>query len=384
MNLRPITGAVVFVVLAGAMAGPVALAVRDNEEDLRARLQNEHNPVKRAKYKVRLGQIKLEQARVAYDQGNVDAGVKLLDAYLGCMKEAWQALRSSGRNAARQPQGFKELDIALREDVRLLGDVAHRVSFYDREPVKKVTDEIEGIRSQVLHALFPAARPPSAEDKPVRPNGLVQSPRRGIWWAAPAGQLPGRMQDILSDEEDEKVREAQDPSDRIQVYIEFTQTRLENVDEWRQKPADAQLDVSAYLAKMMDQYITLTDEMKNWIDYQFDREGDMRRGLRKLLEAGPHQLQELRRIQESPGPYAADYRKSLGEAIDDLSDALDGATKALQTQQKKFGELKKEEKADAKAEKVREKDEKKREKEEKKLRKQEEKKHHVPSDEDEN
>lgn len=382
MNPRPITGAVVLVVLAAAMAGPVSPTVRDNEEDLRARLQNEHDPVRRAKYEIRLGQIKLEQARAAYDKGNVDAGSKLLDAYLKRMKEAWQTLRSSGRNAARQPQGFKELDIALREDVRLLGDLAHRVSFYDREPVKKVTDEIEGIRSEVLHELFPATRPPSAEGKPVPPNVLVQSPRRAVWWAVPAGQLPAQGQDILSDEEDEKVREAQDPSDRIQAYIEFTQTRLERVDEWRQKPADPQLDVSAYLVKMMDQYISLTDEMKNWIDYQFDRQADMRRGLRKFLEAGPHQLQELHRIQESPGPYAADYRKSLGDAIDDLSDALDGATKALQMQVKKFGESKQEEKADAQAEKVREKDEKKRAKEEKKLRKREEKKHHVPSDED--
>jgi hypothetical protein len=199
----------------------------------------------------------------------------------------------------------------------------------------------------------------------------------------PAAGRPPQGQDILSDEEDEKIRVAQDPSERIEVYIEFAQARLDRVDEFRQKPADTPLDVGAYLEKMMGQYVALTDEMKNWIQDQYDREGDMRWGLRKLLEAGPHQLQELRRIQGSPGPFAADYRKSLGDAIDDLSDALDGATKALQAQEKKFGELKKQEKVDARTAKEREKEAKKREKEEKKLQKQE-KKRRVPSDEDEN
>jgi hypothetical protein len=375
MNPRLFTGTVVLVMLAGAVAGSASSVAQDTEEELLARLQKEHNPVKRAKYDMRLGRIKLEQAIAAYEQGNLDAGVQLLDAYLQRIKDAWQALHSSGRNAARQPQGFKELDIALRQDIRLLEDLKHRVSYYDREPVKKVADEIEGIRSEVLRALFPAERAPSTGDRPVRPSGLsLVSPLAPV--PLPQGQ------DILSDEEDDKIREAQDPSDRIEVYIEFAQVRLDRVDQYRQKPVDEQLDIGAYLGKMMDQYIVLTDEMKNWIQDRYDRQDDMRRGLRKLLEAGPRQLEELRRIQESPGPYAASYRKSVSEATDDLSDALDGATKALQAQEKKFGELKKEEKADARSAKEREKEERKRAKEEKKLRKQE-KKHQVPSDEDE-
>jgi hypothetical protein len=430
MNPRAFTGAVVSVVLAGALVGSASLLARDTEEELLARLKNEHNPIKKAKYDIRLGRIKLEQAIAAYDQGNLDVGVQLLDAYLQRIKDAWQALRGSGRNAARHPQGFKELDIALRGDIRLLEDLRHRVSFYDREPIKRVSDEIEGIRSEVLRALFPAERSSSTGNQSVLPSGLslVEAPREDVSTRmlkdglghvmpspsllllsgalhrtaqgegkdlssslSPRGanfakdhteQLPAKGQDILSDEEDEKIREAQDPSDRIQVYIEFAQARLDRVDEFRQKPADAQLDIGAFLGKMMDQYITLTDEMKNWIQDQYDRQGDMRRGLRKLLEAGPRQIEELRRIQESPGPYAADYRKSLGEAMDDLSDALDGAAKALQAQEKKFGELKKQEKADARTAKEREKEEKKRAKEEKKLRKRE-LKHRVPSEEDE-
>jgi len=211
---------------------------------------------------------------------------------------------------------------------------------------------------------------------------LLLAAPRSVWCGVvPAAGSQAQEQDILSDEEDKKIREAQEPSDRIEVYIEFTQARLERVEEFSQKPADPRYDTGPYLEKEMGQYVALTDELKNWIEDKYDRQLDMRRGLRKLLEAGPQQLQKLHRIQESPGPYAADYRGSLNDAIDDLTDALDGATKALADQEKKLGQLKQQEKADARTAKERAKEEKKREKEEKKLRKREHK-HGVPADTD--
>jgi hypothetical protein len=184
----------------------------------------------------------------------------------------------------------------------------------------------------------------------------------------------GQTGDFLSEEEEDKLREAQDPSERIEVYLSLSQARLTRIEDFRDKPQDPTYDTGAYLDRVMGQYISLTDELKNWIEDQYERQGDMRRGLHKLLEIGPKQLEELRHMQQTPDPYIADYRKSLGDAIDDLTDALDGGTKALADQQKRFGDLKREEKADARAAKEREKEEKKRTKDEKKLRKREHKK----------
>jgi len=168
---RLLARAAVLVILAGALPGSAAARTRDTEEQLLAHLQSEHNPVRRAKYEIRLGRMKLEQSFGAYEQGNMERGGPLLDAYLERMKDAWQELHSSGRNAARQPQGFKELDIALREDTRLLEDLRHRIPFDDRGPVEKVAKEIEGIRSEVLRALFPAERSPATGGPPIRPRG---------------------------------------------------------------------------------------------------------------------------------------------------------------------------------------------------------------------
>jgi len=187
--------------------------------------------------------------------------------------------------------------------------------------------------------------------------------------------------DFLTEDEADQIREAQDPSQRIGLYLSFAQVRLDRIDEYRQKPPDPEVDVAGYLAKEFDQYIRITDELKNWIEDQYERRNDMRSGLKKALEVGPHQLEQLRHMESTPDPYTAGYRKNLNDAIDDFSDAVDGATKALSDQSKQFGELKREEKADAQTAKEREKEEKKRAKEEKKLRKKENQKG-VPTDQD--
>ncbi len=197
----------------------------------------------------------------------------------------------------------------------------------------------------------------------------------------PAMAALAQKPDYISDEEEDKIREAQEPSERIELYLTLAQSRLDRIEGFRSKPLDPQYDNGAYIDRLLDEYISLTDEMKNWIQDQYDRRGDMRRGLRKVLEMGPKQLHDLGRIQASPDAYAADYAKSLGDAKDDLTDALDGATKALAEQVKIFGELKSE-KAEAQSEKDRTKEEKKRSKEEEKLQKKE-RKQNPPADDKE-
>jgi len=140
-------------------AGGLSARQPDKEEDLLARLERERNPVKKAKYEIRLGRLKLHQATDAYDRGSFDQSEQLLSAYLERMKSSWQILRDSGRRAVKQPQGFKELDIELREDWRLLDDLKHRVSYTDRGPIERTAHEVDRIRSEVLHALFPGEHP---------------------------------------------------------------------------------------------------------------------------------------------------------------------------------------------------------------------------------
>jgi hypothetical protein len=188
--------------------------------------------------------------------------------------------------------------------------------------------------------------------------------------------------DYLSDDEVDQLREAQAPSDRIEKYLSFAQDRLTRLDDYRSRPPNPDYDIPGYLETQLDQYIHITDDLKDWIEDHYDRRDDMRAGLKQFLETGPHQLEQLRHIEQTPDPYAAGYGKSLNDAIDDFTDALDGATKALSAQSKLFGELKRAETADAQTIKDRQKEETKHTKDEEKLRKKEHEKG-PPTDKDE-
>ncbi len=155
--------AAALLIAVGLLPGNISRARReDTEEDLLPRIQRETNPVRKAKYEVRLARVKLLAGIDAFNKGDFEQHRQLLAAYLERIKSSWETLQKSGRQAARQPQGFKELDIALREDGRLLEDLRRRVPYNERRDVEEVEREVERIRNEVLRALFPAERPAGA------------------------------------------------------------------------------------------------------------------------------------------------------------------------------------------------------------------------------
>jgi len=187
----------------------------------------------------------------------------------------------------------------------------------------------------------------------------------------------------LTQEEEDRIREAQDPSDRIMTYLQLAGDRLERFNAIRLAPADAQDRArnGPVLDQVLTEYTALDDELKNWIQDQYDASHDMRKGLRTLIDQAPKQLAGLNGLQQNPDRYFGNYRESLQDAIKNLQDTIDGATQALADQEKKFGEMKREEKVDAKAAKDAAQVEKKRQKEEHKLHKKETKQG-IPEDED--
>ncbi len=177
----------------------------------------------------------------------------------------------------------------------------------------------------------------------------------------------------LSDSETEKLRDTQDPGKRIEVYLEFMRNRLTQFEADQSQPPAAPDKIGKLLDGLLGQYVQLDDELKDWIQYQFNREGDMRHGLRTLLGRGPEQLQELHRVEQRAGASAAPYYGNLQDAIADLEDTLNGGAQALAQQTKSFGALKAGSKAAIQSSDAAVKEEKKRIKQDEKLRKKERK-----------
>ncbi|MCL5005110.1 MAG: DUF1682 domain-containing protein [Acidobacteria bacterium] len=180
-----------------------------------------------------------------------------------------------------------------------------------------------------------------------------------------------RQRADLNSEEVGELRNAQDPSKRISVYLSIAQTRLYRVEGLRNTSPEAQANIGWQVNELLGQYISIDSELKGWIQDQYDHKRDMRSGLRHLLKVAPGQLQFLEHIRSSPGPGASAYSESLRDAIANMNDTINGATEALAAQEKMFPEMKRESKAEARALKKERKEEAKRNKEEEKLNKKE-------------
>lgn len=156
-GLRKILAGLAFAAL---LLTPSLAVGRDTEDQLIRRLQTEHDPVKRAKEEINLASFKLAAVQDAYSQGHVDEGTKLLGEFMDGMKACWKTLQNSGRKAAKQPQGFRELEISLRENGRALQDLERTVSYFDRAPLENAVQDLERMHGEVLRALFPGTPRP--------------------------------------------------------------------------------------------------------------------------------------------------------------------------------------------------------------------------------
>lgn len=162
-----------FLLLPGNLSSAAA-EPRDEGPRLLAELNRESNPVKKAKLEVRLARVRLAEAIDAYANGRYDDFWKLLGVYEEFMKKAWADLQASGRIAARKPDGFKQLDIGLRESRRDLENFETRVTFDERQEVQKIRARTDEIHNQVLKALFPSA--PSNKNKSGSPGEAPGDP----------------------------------------------------------------------------------------------------------------------------------------------------------------------------------------------------------------
>jgi len=164
------TALLVCLALSGILLAGLCAMGRETEEQLLQRIQSEPNPVKKAKDEIKLAGLKLTQIQDAYSQGRTDSGAKLLRTFSDTIKTSWKFLHDSGRKASKQPEGYRELEIALREDARTLQDLGQTVSYLDRPPLEIAARELEQMHDEVIHELFPGHQPRTGHGPPPPQN----------------------------------------------------------------------------------------------------------------------------------------------------------------------------------------------------------------------
>ena len=120
----------------------------------RDKLSRATDPVDRAKTDISISELLLSLAGDAVKSGEPEVLEKRLKEYVETIQDAHQTMVKTGRDAHRKPKGFKDLEIALRRQIRTLDDIGKTLTFDQRNPVDKAKQQASDIRDDLLKALF--------------------------------------------------------------------------------------------------------------------------------------------------------------------------------------------------------------------------------------
>ena len=120
----------------------------------REKLKRTTDPVDRTKIDIDISEILLSLVGDAVKSGEPEVLGRRLSEYVETIQDAHQAMMKTGRDAHRKPKGFKDLEISLRRQIRILDDIGRGLTFDQREPVEKAKQQASDIRDDLLKALF--------------------------------------------------------------------------------------------------------------------------------------------------------------------------------------------------------------------------------------
>ena len=151
--------------------------------------------------------------------------------------------------------------------------------------------------------------------------------------------------DFLTPNEVEQVREAQDPNDRLLLYVQFAKQRMDLLQQYLAKDKPGR---SIFIHNALEDYSKIIEAIDSVSDDALRHNRPIDKGMIAVLNAEKEFLDKLNKIQDS-GPRDLDrYKFVLGQAIDTTSDSRE---LSLQDSQKRGAELAAE---DAKEKKERE------------------------------
>ena len=134
------------------------------------------------------------------------------------------------------------------------------------------------------------------------------------------------QREFLTSSEIEKIREAQDPNARLQVYIQFAKQRL---DQIQQQIAKDKKGRSLAVRQLLEDYTQIIDAIDTVSDDALKRKLDIAAGAAAVAAAEPKFLAQLKKIEESQPHDLEMYDVALKDAIGDTSDSMESAKQDL-------------------------------------------------------
>jgi hypothetical protein len=132
--------------------------------------------------------------------------------------------------------------------------------------------------------------------------------------------------DYLSDEEADKIRDADTPALRIKLYVSFAEDRLKKF-EYEVGRTVPERRRGEMLNSLLNAYAGCMDDAADQIAVAREKQQDIRIAVKLIATKGKEFLEALEKYQKG-GPDLDTYKDTLDDAIDGTKDALSDAAEA--------------------------------------------------------
>ena len=147
------------VLVAMLVAG--AVMAQDRTAELRSRFEKETDAVRKAGLVAPLADSEFRDIHQQVDAGDLAAAAEIAGHVRDEAQASKKALDAKHRDAEAHPEGYKKLEISVRESVRRLDDIMVSLAKDDQKPLAEVQAELETLDREMIHQLFPK-RPEAA------------------------------------------------------------------------------------------------------------------------------------------------------------------------------------------------------------------------------
>ena len=149
--------------------------------------------------------------------------------------------------------------------------------------------------------------------------------------------------DFLTSDEADQVREAQEPNERLKLYVKFAQARIELL---KQLIASEKVGRSALIHDTLEDYTRIIEAIDTVADDALKRNVVIAEGIKFVAEAEKEMLAALEKMDEKQGKDYSRYQFAMKQAIETTTDSAELSAQDLSQRQAEVVQKVKKEKAE--------------------------------------
>ena len=149
-----------------------------------------------------------------------------------------------------------------------------------------------------------------------------------------------RRRDPLTEAESDQIRQATiEPPKRIKLMLTFATARLTAIDQIRANP-NLQKEQTTQIHDLIEDFASIVDELDDNVTMFNERNEDLRKVLKTVVESNTDWQLRLRALRETSGTNLKDYEFVLQDATESVTESAASTRETLQSQNARFGKSK--------------------------------------------